>query len=151
QVDKIDVQEWSGLGLITVDKPKDGVSWIRVDGSAGLPLYDGKTAIPPAPDEMAYLLHHEQGPVAIFGGGGGREVRIALKYGQREIDPVEIDPILVRAIMLDRYKKAGGDTYDSPGVRLMMENPHGFVRRSRRAYRNIVLPLPDTQTALMAG
>ena len=111
-LDKVEAQEWSVLGLVTVDKPQSGVTWVHTDGTAAVPLYDAKTAIPAAPDEMSYVLVRDQGPVAILGGGAGREVRIAVRYGHKQIDAIDLDPVLVRAFMLDKYKKASGDVYD---------------------------------------
>jgi hypothetical protein len=150
-LDKIEVQEWSGLGLLTLDKAVGGINWIRTDGLAAQPLYDGKTAIPVAPDEMAFVLQHADGPVAVVGGGGGREVRIALKYGQRDIHAIELDPILVRTILLDRYKKASGDVYDSPSVKVALEDARGYLRRSHLAFRNIDIAMTDEVPALGVG
>jgi hypothetical protein len=150
-LDKAETQEWSGLGLVSVDRAQGGVNWIRTDGMAGVPLYDGKTAVPVGPDEMAYVIHQSRGPVAILGGGAGREVRMALKYGQRDIDAVDLDPILLRALILDRYKKNSADVYDNPAVNVALEDGRVFVRRSGKTYQNIVLALPDTLAALAAG
>jgi hypothetical protein len=150
-VDKSEVQEWSGLGLITVDKPQAGISWIHTDGASAVPMYDSKTAIPVAPDEMAYVLQHEHGPVAVIGGGGGREVRLALKYGQKDIHAIERDPILVRAVMLGRYKKTSAEAYDNPQTHVAIEDARGYVRRSGLLFHNIEIPLPDAQTAEAAG
>jgi hypothetical protein len=150
-IDKSEIQEWSALGLITVDKAQGGVSWIHTDGTSAVPIYDGKTAIPVAPDEMAYLIQHERGPVAVIGGGGGREVRIALKYGQKEIHAVDLDPVLLHAVMRGRYKKTSGDAYDNPETRVALADGRGYVRRSGLLFRNIEIALPDAQVAETAG
>jgi hypothetical protein len=150
-LDKVELQEWSGLGLLTLDRAAGGINWIRTDGSGALPLYDSKTAVPVAPDEMAFVLQHDQGPIAVIGSGGGRELRIALKYGQRDIHAIELDPILVRTILLDRYKKASGDVYDSPWVKIALEDGRGYIRRSHLAFRNIEIALPEEAPALAAG
>lgn len=149
--EKAELQEWSGLGLITVDKPQGGISWIRTDGTAAVPIYDPKTSIPVAPDEMAYVLQHEKGPVAVIGAGGGREVRLALRYGQKEIHAIERDPVLVRAVMLGRYQKTSADAYDNPMTTVAIEDGRGYVRRSGLLFRNIEIPLPDSQTAEATG
>ena len=153
-LDKVEAQEWSVLGLLGVDKPQGGINWIRTDGTAAVPLYDGKTAVAPAADELPYVLLRDQGPVAILGGGAGREVRIATRYGQKQIDVVDLDPILLRAFLGDRYRKAGGDVYDGgPAlqVKVSLDAGRGFVRRAPDPYRSIVLAFPDTQTAHAAG
>jgi hypothetical protein len=161
-LDKVEVQEWSGVGLLTVDKAVTTINWIRTDGTSAVPLYDGKTAIPVTPDEMGYVILHDAPtgvresvpvlpPVAILGGGAGREVRLALKYGQKEIYAVDLDPILVRTVMLDRYKKVSGDVYDNPLVKVVFDEGRGFVRRELRNFGNIVLALPDAQLPEAAG
>jgi hypothetical protein len=150
-MDKIEAQEWSVLGLVAVDKAQSGIAWIHTDGTSAAPIYDAKTTVPAAPDEMPYALLRDQGPVAILGGGGGREAKTAVRYGQKQIDAVDLDPILLRAFMLDRYKKASGDVYDGAQVKASLDAGRGFVRRAPGAYRAIVLALPDAQTAQAAG
>ncbi len=55
-LDKAEVQEWSALGLLTVDKVASGISWMHTDGTASVPIYEAKTTIPVGPGEMAYVL-----------------------------------------------------------------------------------------------
>ncbi len=78
-------------------------------------------------------------------------MRLALKYGQKEIYAVDRDPILVRAIMLDRYKKVSGDVYDNPLVKVVFDEGRGYVRRFDRPFHHIVVALPDAQAAQAAG
>jgi Spermine/spermidine synthase domain len=150
-VDKSEVQEWSVLGLLTVDRASAGVAWMHTDGTASVPIYEGKTTVPVAPDEMGYVLHRERGPVAVIGGGGGREVRVALKYAQKEIHAVDLDPIAVHALVEGRLKKASADVYDGPAVVVTLAEGDGYARRSEQPFRNIVLALPDTQGPAAAG
>jgi hypothetical protein len=149
--DKSEVTQTSVLGTVTVDKAVGGVATMRTDGTAATPIYDAKTNVPAAPDEMPYALHRDQGPVLVIGAGGGREVRIAERYGQKEIHAVEPDPIVVRAIMLDRYKKHSGDLFDKPGTKVAIDEGRGYARRAGKAFRNIVITLPDELAANVAG
>ena len=75
-LDKVDVQQWTPLGLVTVDRMAGASStWMRLDGTVGTQIFEAKSAPTPAPDEMAFLFHKDQGPVLVLAAGGGREVR----------------------------------------------------------------------------
>lgn len=150
-LDKTEAQEWSVLGLVTVDKPAGGIAWMRTDGTASVPIYDGKASIPIAPDEMAYVLHHERGPVAVIGGGGGREVRTALRFGQREVHAIDVDPVSVRTILQGRYKQQASQVYDRPEVKVAVDDGRGYVRREGARFRNVEIAMPDTLAASTAG
>lgn len=150
-LDKVETQEQSALGLLTVDKAQAGIAWMRTDGIGAVPIHDAKTAVALSPEEMAYVLQREQGPVAIVGGGGGREVRIALKYGQREIHVVDLDPLAVHKLMEGRYEKAGGDVYENPVVKVALQDGRAYVRAATQPFRTIVLALPDAQAAAASG
>ncbi len=150
-LDKVETQEWSPLGFLTVDRPQAGVAWLRTDGTAAVPINDSKTAVALSPEEMLFILQRDQGPIAILGGSGGREVRIALKYGQKDIEEVDLDPTALRKLVLDRYKKAGGDIYETPSVKVSLADGRSHVRLSPRPFRAIVVALPDAQAAVAAG
>ena len=154
-LDKVEAQEQSFLGLLTVDRVQAGVAWMRTDGTGAVAIHDAKAPVPVSPEEMAYVLprdlQHDQGPVAIVGGAGGREVRIALRYGLKEIAAVDLDPVAVHSLMLGRYEKTGGDAYESPQVKVALQDGRSFVRGARQPFRTIAVPLPDTQVAGAAG
>jgi hypothetical protein len=149
--DKTEVQEWTPLGFVTVDRPAGGMSALRTDGTFGVHILEGKTPPPFAPDELAYTLHKEPGPVAVLGAGGGRELRVALKVGQKEIHAVEPNAFVVRALMGDRYKKMSGDLFDKPEVHVAVEDPRAFLRGTKLRFRTIVFTLPDQQTPAAQG
>lgn len=151
RMDKVELQKWSLLSFVTVDKPSGGMAWLRMDGSAATAILDAKTNAPLHPDEMGYVLHRSEGPVLVIGAGGGRDVRAALKAGQKKIDAVEINPVIVNDVMREAYKDFSGDLYGKPEVTVTVADGRSFVRASKEKYRAIVLSLVDTWAASSVG
>ena len=150
-IEKAEAQEWSVLGLLTVDKPAGGAAIMRTDGTAGVPILDAKTTPPLQPDELAYALQKEAGPVLVLDAGGGRDVRVALKFAQRDIRAVEPDALAVRTMLRDRYQAYSGDLYGKPEVEIDVDDARGWLRRTHLRFSNIVVPLPDTQAPAAIG
>lgn len=148
---KIEFERWNEMALVTVDKPEKGMAWMRMDGSAATAILDPKTTPPLHPDEMPYVLHKEQGPVLVIGSGGGRDIRAALKAGQKDIHAAEINPLIVEEVMRGKYKKFSGELYDKPEVQVAIADGRSYVRRSPIQFRNIVLSLVDTWSAASVG
>ena len=141
--DKADMARWSELGLVTVEKATAGVAWIRTDGRRTGSILDGKTAPPPLPEDMAYVLHRDKGPVLVLDAEGGRHVRAALKAGQKDIVAVVLHPVVANEVMREDQKKWSGDVYDRPEVLVIIDDGRGELRGAPpRAYRHIVLPAP---------
>jgi hypothetical protein len=78
----------------------------------------------------------------IIGAGSGSDVAVALRYGVRHVDAVEIDPAITqygRAFHPDR-------PYQDPRVRLHVDDGRAFLRRSPDRYDLIIFALPDSLT-----
>jgi spermidine synthase len=150
-IDKVEAQEWTALGLVTVDKPAGGSSLLRLDGTAAVPIYEAKSALPALPEELAFVLHKEPGAVLILGVGGGREVRVAEKAGQKDLAGVEVNGLVVRTLLRDRFKKYAGEVLDRPGLELTVEDPRVFLRHAGKRYRSILVPLGDDQIPAGTG
>jgi hypothetical protein len=118
-----------------------------MDGSTEAAILDPKTTTPPHPDEMAYVLHKDQGPVLVLGSGGGDDLRAALKHGQKEIYATEISPIVVEEVMRGRYRAMSGGLYDKPEVHVTVADGRSYVRRAPIKFRNIVIAQVDTWAA----
>lgn len=151
RMDRVDLQKWSLLSFVTVERPTGGMAWLRMDGSAATAILDTKTNAPLHPDEMGYVLHRDQGPALVIGAGGGRDVRAALKAGQKRVDAVEINPVIVEDVMRGAYKDFSGDLYGKPEVTVTIADGRSFVRASKERYRSIVLSLVDTWAASSVG
>ncbi|WP_437292074.1 hypothetical protein [Sorangium sp. So ce406] len=148
--DRTELEAWSERSLITVDRPRAGAAMLRIDGVAASPILDAKATPPPQPEDIAYALHRDQGPALVVGAGGGRDVRAALKAGQKDVVAVESDRAVV-ALMRGKYAEFSGRLYDKPEVRLELGDARSFARRTPLLFRNIVIPSPEIAEAAATG
>jgi predicted membrane-bound spermidine synthase len=114
-------------------------------------IFDAKSNPPLHPDEMSYVLHKDKGPTVIIGAGGGRDVRAALKYGQKDIRAIEINPVIVEDVMGGKMRTYSGDLYSRPEVHVTIADGRSYVRQSTESFRNIVISLVDTAAASSYG
>ena len=150
-VEKVELQAWSASELVTVDKPAAGTAWLRTDGTGATAILDVKTTPPAHPDELGYALHKDKGPAAVLGPGGGRDVRAALRAGQKEVYAVEPDPLVVREVMRGRYKALSGDLYDKPEVRVVVADARSYLLGVPGTLRSVVVTLADTGAPAAVG
>ena len=75
----------------------------------------------------------------------------ALVFGARHVDGVEINPIIARDVMLDRFRDYSGGVYANPKVSIQVDDGRSFVRRSTSKYDVIQASLVDTWAATAAG
>lgn len=150
-IDKVEVQHWSESALLTVDKPSGGTAWVRSDGTATTSILDAKSTPPAHPDELGYVLHKEKGPVAVLNPGGGRDVRAALRAGQKDIYAIESDPLVVREVMRGRYKTLSGDLYEKPEVHVVVAAGRSYLLGASGTLRSLVVTLADTSAPTAVG
>ncbi|AKT40304.1 hypothetical protein [Chondromyces crocatus] len=150
-LDRVELQAWNELSLITVDRPRKGMAWMRLDGSAATAILDAKTTPQLHPDELGYVLHKGQGPSLIIGAGGGRDIRAALRAGQTDIHAAEINPAIVDKVMRGRYAEFSGNLFDKPEVHVVVADGRSYARRAPVQFRNIVISLVDTWAASSVG
>ena len=87
----------------------------------------------------------------VIGPGGGRDLLSALIFGAARVDGVEINPIIARDVMLDRFRDYSGGVYANPRVTIHVDDGRNFVRRSKSKYDVIQASLVDTWAATAAG
>ena len=87
----------------------------------------------------------------VIGPGGGRDLVSALVFGASHVDGVEINPIIARDVMLDRFHTYSGGIYADPRVSIFVDDGRSFVRRSAAKYDVIQASLVDTWAATAAG
>ncbi|WP_437604459.1 hypothetical protein WMF20_24750 [Sorangium sp. So ce834] len=148
--DRTEHEAWSERSLITVDKPRAGAAMMRIGSAAQSPIVDAKTPPPAQPEDMAYALHKDEGPALVVGAGGGRDVRAALKAGQKDVYAVEGDRGVLE-VMRGRYAAYSGNLFDKPEVHLVVGDGRSFARRTPLLFRNIVIPSPETAEASSTG
>ena len=64
---------------------------------------------------------------------------------------MEINPIIARDVMLDRFREYSGGVYANPRVSIEVDDGRNFVRRSTSKYDVIQASLVDTWAATAAG
>ena len=89
------------------------------------------------------LMHPNPKRVLIVGAGTGNDVAGALRYGAAQIDAVEIDPAIIS--MGKRYHPE--KPYDSPRVKIFVDDARAFFARDSERYDVISFGLLDAHTA----
>ena len=133
--------------------------FMDIDSAASTPILKG-TGNPADAGYLKYeltaiayqLIERPKGFTAlVIGPGGGRDLLSALVFGARKVDGVEINPIIVRDVMLRRFREYSGSLYADPRVSIHVDDGRSFVRRSRDRYDVIQASLVDTWAATAAG
>jgi hypothetical protein len=131
--------------------------FMDIDSAASTPILDGRAG---PPEYLRYELtalayHLVERPAGfsalVIGPGGGRDLQSALVFGARQVDGVEINPIIARDVMLTRFREYSGGIYADPRIRIHVDDGRSFVRRSDATYDVIQASLVDTWAATAAG
>ena len=88
--------------------------------------------------------------VLVLGAGGGADVMSALFHGAREVQAVELNPIMIRLLRED-LGKYSGYLYDHDKVTLYTGEARGFVSGQGRRYDLIQVALLDSFSASGSG
>ena len=149
--------DWSLSPNYTGPKPQS--LFMDIDSAASTPILRGSGT----PADAGYLryeltalaYHLAEQPqgfdALVIGTGGGRDLLSALVFGARKVDGVEINPIIARDVMLDRFRDYSGNIYANPRVSIHVDDGRSFVRRSTSRYDVIQASLVDTWAATAAG
>ena len=152
--------KWNSISRIGMaHDPESGGEMIYIDADASTGVanfnFDHLT-----PKQTEYLLH--QGPAIpynlrpgaktlVIGPGGGWDVSRALASGSHDVTGVEINPIIGKTIMRDRFPQLSQNLYLRPDVHINIEDGRSFVRRSPEKYQVIQATLVDTWASTAAG
>lgn len=161
---------WNAYSRIDVVENTGPVSWLFNPGFPRLPLprtqivIDGDAAtsivgysgdprelefLKVIPSALAYQALRPASALVI-GAGGGADVFTALVNGVREVDAVEINPLIVE-LMQGPYAAYSGRIFSQPGVTLHLGEGRNFVRSIEKSWDLIQLSLIDTWAALSSG
>ena len=133
--------------------------YMDIDSAASTPILAGNGQIGGAAylryELTAFAYHLAERPggftALVIGPGGGRDLWSALVFGASHVDGVEINPIIARDVMLDRFREYSGGVYANPRVSIYVDDGRNFVRRSASRYDVIQASLVDTWAATAAG
>jgi len=143
----------------TYTGPKIDTLFMDIDSAASTPIVKGTGKLADA-GSLKYeltaigyrLVENPSGFSAlVIGPGGGRDLLSALVFGASHVDGVEINPIIARDVMLDRFRTYSGGIYADPKVSVYVDDGRSFVRRSSTKYDVIQASLVDTWAATAAG
>ena len=95
-----------------------------------------------------HLLDHPR--VLVLGAGAGTDVLQGIYLRAKQIDAVELNPLVVDLVQ-HRFAGFSGKPYSAPGVRVFVAEARGFVAASRERYDLIQVALVDAFGASSAG
>jgi hypothetical protein len=149
--------DWS-LSPTFTGRPGESL-FMDIDSAASTPILKG-TGNPEDSRYLRYeltalayhLVERPDGFTAlVIGPGGGRDLLSALVFGATRVDGVEINPIIVRDVMLRRFGQYSGNLYTDRRVGIHIDDGRSFIRRSSAQYDVIQASLVDTWAATAAG
>jgi predicted membrane-bound spermidine synthase len=156
--DQVLFSKWNSFSRVTVEgtleKP---VLEMLIDADAATAIWRGTADDHPRPGQspgpIAAVYHlRPHGDVLIIGPGGGTDVLAALEAGASRITGVEVNPIIVRDVMLrEPFDSYSGSLYRRPGVHIVVDEGRSYVRSSSQRYDVIQGTLVDTWAATGAG
>lgn len=129
--------------------------WLEQDGSAGTPI----TRFKGDRRKLAFLfddvtsIGYEIFPpdrVAIIGAGGGRDILSAYYSGANEIDAIELNSGIVKALR-GPFREFSGGVYDLPGVNAIVDEGRSALTRSSGNYDLLQISMIDSWAATAAG
>ncbi len=138
----MDIDSAAATQILHLPNGVPDASYLRYELTALAYVLKGGAAPAPATPDFSAL---------IIGTGGGRDLASALVLGASRVDGVEINPIIVRDVMTNRFYDYSGRVYGDPRVTVYVEDGRSFVRRSRDRYDVIQASLVDTWAATAAG
>ncbi len=167
-------QKWSPVGRVVVSPMKENVihAWglsqnykpekipeqlqIMIDGAAGTNL---EKITDNLEKDLAHLkyditsLAYYIAPKSrslIIGFGGGRDILTGLLFGFKEIEGVEINPVM-KEIICQRFKDYSGKICEMENVKLVTNEGRLYLSQSAKNYSLIQLSLTDSWAATAAG
>src|SRR5579862_6857320 len=148
---------FSRIGLVDNNYPGETGIVIDADAATGIPGFDLAHLTPREKDRLThegpgfpYLLR-PGAKTLVIGSGGGWDVARALTSGSQDVTAVEINPIIARTIMQQRFPELSHRLYFRPEVHVVIEDGRSFVRRSPDKYQVLQATLVDTWASTAAG
>jgi spermidine synthase len=143
-----------GLSFNTRSEPPGQLA-VFTDGDAMsvITRYDGSTeSLAYMKDVIAALPYQllERPKVLILGAGGGTDVLLALYHGAREIDAVELNPLMIELVE-SKYADFAGHLYDDERVNVHVGEARGYVAKQDTHYDLMQVALLDSFSASGSG
>jgi hypothetical protein len=151
---------WNEFSRIALkDDPSGGMKSIVIDADAatGVANFDFEHLTSQQQFDLKYsgpgfpYLLRPGAKTLVIGPGGGWDVSRALASGSKDITGVEINPIIARVIMKEKFPQYSNRLYFRPEVKIEVEDGRSFVRRSPERYQVLQATLVDTWASTAAG
>ncbi|MDE3168390.1 MAG: hypothetical protein KGN36_21490, partial [Acidobacteriota bacterium] len=151
--------QWNVFSRVALERRADGSYTIVIDGESSTEVARFDFEHLTEEDSRALgrggaALPFRMRPAAktlIIGPGGGWDVARAIAAGSRDVTAVEINPIVSRVIMRQKFPGLSNGLYLRDGVRVYEEDGRAFVRSSAERYQVIEAALVDSWSATAAG
>lgn len=132
--------------------------YLQLDTGAGTPiLKDGVARLDDLEilewDVTAAVYHLQRGDLEnafVVGGGGGRDILTALRFGAEEVNVVELNPGVVRAVE-EAFGDYSGNPYQAEGVSYTVGEGRNVLAREGERYDVIQISMIDTFASSAAG
>jgi predicted membrane-bound spermidine synthase len=98
---------------------------------------------------LAYELRSDA-RVLVIGVGGGRDILSALAFHEKQINGVEINPIII-SLLTKTFGDFAGHLEHHPEVKLIVDEARSFIAHSSEHYDVIQVSLIDTSAATATG
>jgi len=155
-----DLTRWVSENIWGVSKNFKGqypaARMINIDAEAGTFLTNFKNNfnlvdyIQYDPPSIVHRLKAEP-ETLVIGSGGGKDVLTALSFGAKHVTAVELNPIIVNDVMLNKYREFSGSLYLHPKVKAVADEGRSFISSSKNRYDIIQLSYVDTSAATSGG
>jgi spermidine synthase len=152
--------KWNSFSRIAVvHNPAENRNNIVIDADAATSIFDydldhltpdQKKDVAFAGESLPYALR-PGAKTLVIGPGGGWDVARALASGSHDVTAVEINNIIARTVMQERYPQLSRNLYLRPDVHVFVEDGRAFVRRSTEKYQVVQATLVDTWASTAAG
>lgn len=150
---------WNVFSRIALKKQPDGAQLIVIDGDANTYVAQldidhlsasHRVSLSTSGPSFPYALRPGAKSLVI-GPGGGYDIAHALASGSHDVTGVEINPIIAKEIMQERYAFYSNGLYLRPDVHIFIEDGRSFVRRSTARFQVLQATLVDTWASTAAG
>lgn len=150
---------WNAISRVEVDDQREYGKWIRIDAEAATLMVSADAR---DPKSVSYVekwasssaipnLLRPRGDYAIIGPGGGIDVLGAVVGGSPNVTGIDINPIIVSAIVGGRYADYVHHLYQLPQVHIYVSEGRSWIRSSRDKFDVIQMTLVDTWASTSAG
>jgi len=155
----VEFARWNAISRVEVDRGTDGSRVIVIDADANTYIVnaDPKQLKAAAAENLfsapagAVNALRPHGEYAVIGPGGGVDVVRALASGSPKVSAIEINGIIAKTIMRERYADFAFHLYQRPDVQLLVADGRSFIRNTRALYDVVEMTLVDTWASTAAG